>query len=76
MIEEIKIIFRQIPQAAIQHNYREGNQAADGLANHAADGSQTGSLSTKIWDQAIPSFISQILFHDSVGTTYPRQIVN
>lgn len=62
MIEEIKIRFQQIPQAAIQHNYREGNQVADGLANHAADESQTGSSSTKIWDQAIPSLLAKFYF--------------
>lgn len=76
MIKEIKNRLRQIPQVVVQHNYREGNQAADGLANHATDGSQTGNYSTKIWDQAISSFISHILFQDYVGTKYPRQAVN
>ncbi|XP_026395951.1 uncharacterized protein LOC113290577 [Papaver somniferum] len=72
MTEEIKSRLRQIPQAAIQHNYKEGNQAADGMANHAADDSQTENSSTKIWDLTIPSFINHILFQDYVNTTYPR----
>lgn len=66
----------QIIHNAIQHNYKDGNQAEDDLANHTTDGNQSGNLATKIWDQAIPVFIRQIILRDSMGTRYLRVITN
>lgn len=45
-IAEIKYRFTQIQQYTIRHVYREGNQAADALANRAADDCSIGKLAT------------------------------
>ncbi|XP_026378119.1 uncharacterized protein LOC113272507 [Papaver somniferum] len=74
MIAEIRYRMSQIPDCNIQHTYREGNQDAYGLANYAADASQTGNYCTTIWDRAIPPCINQILLNDYRDIKYPRVI--
>lgn len=74
MIAELKHRMRQIPYCVIQHNYKEGNKEAHGLANYPTDGSQAGNYSTSIWDRANPIFLNQILLNDSTRVTFPRVI--
>lgn len=74
MITEIIKRVAEIPQHTILHTYREANQVADTLSNHAADNSQEGVLQTKIWEHMVPGFLEQTVLNDTRGITFPRVI--
>ncbi|XP_026417173.1 uncharacterized protein LOC113312651 [Papaver somniferum] len=71
LVVEIKQRLTQIQQYTIRHIYREGNQAADGLANRTTDDCSIRRLTTTIWEHAIPQSISFIVIADSMDITYP-----
>ncbi|GKV19211.1 hypothetical protein SLEP1_g29500 [Rubroshorea leprosula] len=70
LISYCRLLLRLFTDARISHIYREANAATDFLA-------KLGSTNANdfVWYEESPPGLSSILYHDLIGTSFPRTIV-
>ncbi|GKV17362.1 hypothetical protein SLEP1_g27876 [Rubroshorea leprosula] len=70
LISDCRLLLRLFTDARISHIYREANAAADFLAKLGS----TSAIDFVVYEESPPG-LSSILYHDLIGTSFPRTIV-
>ncbi|GKU96985.1 hypothetical protein SLEP1_g10165 [Rubroshorea leprosula] len=70
LISDCRLLLRLFTDARISHIYREANAAADFLAKLGS----TSAIDFVLYEESPPE-LSSILYHDLIGTSFPRTIV-